>query len=185
MISSLFSFPNPVNEHAARLTAGLVVILALATIFTAGPLRLGLLSLLTAGFVLRVAGGPRYSPFGRLSVHVLVPLLGAKPVWTAGPPKRFAQVIGLVVSGTALGFTLLGWPMAATLMLLILAVAASLESLLGFCLGCEVFGLLMRSGVIPESVCEECASVSKGLSNVSPNRIHVQHIDVGVQVHKN
>ncbi|HMS25662.1 MAG TPA: DUF4395 family protein, partial [Acidimicrobiia bacterium] len=35
-------------------------------------------------------------------------------------------------------------------------VAASLESVLGFCLGCTIFSALMRVGIIPESVCEAC-----------------------------
>ena len=37
-----------------------------------------------------------------------------------------------------------------------LVVFAILESVLGLCVGCKVFALLMRVGVIPQSVCEEC-----------------------------
>jgi hypothetical protein len=40
-----------------------------------------------------------------------------------------------------------------------LAVAAGLESILAVCLGCQLFALLMRTGVVPESVCEECADI--------------------------
>jgi len=35
-------------------------------------------------------------------------------------------------------------------------VAASLESVLAFCIGCKLFALLMHVGVIPEHVCREC-----------------------------
>jgi hypothetical protein len=38
--------------------------------------------------------------------------------------------------------------------------AAGLESIFGYCIGCKVFGLLMRFGVLPESVCAECADIS-------------------------
>jgi hypothetical protein len=38
----------------------------------------------------------------------------------------------------------------------LVVVAAALESLAGFCIGCAVFGVLMRRGIIPESVCEAC-----------------------------
>jgi hypothetical protein len=38
-------------------------------------------------------------------------------------------------------------------------VAATLESVFAFCLGCQIFAGLMRLGVIPESVCEECANI--------------------------
>jgi hypothetical protein len=37
-----------------------------------------------------------------------------------------------------------------------LVIAAFLESALAVCLGCIAFGYLMKFGVIPEEVCEEC-----------------------------
>jgi hypothetical protein len=74
-----------------------------------------------------------------------------------GPPKRFAQAIGAALSVSAavlaLGFGLAG---VAYGLLAALVVAASLEAFVGFCLGCQVFALLMRAGVIPEEVCERC-----------------------------
>jgi hypothetical protein len=144
-----------VNEYAARATAALVVVLALITI-VAG--QWWLYAALTIGFALRVAGGPRYSPFGRISVHVIVPLLGRSRL-VPGPPKRFAQAIGLVFSGAALIVFLTGHQLAAQVILGLLVVAALLESALGLCLGCRVFGFLQRRGVIPASVCEACAGV--------------------------
>ena len=39
-------------------------------------------------------------------------------------------------------------------------LAAGLEAIFGYCLGCKVFGLLMRAGLVPERVCAECADVS-------------------------
>ncbi|QGU04449.1 DUF4395 domain-containing protein [Corynebacterium comes] len=180
MNRSLFVFPNPVNEYAARCTAGLVVALTAATILSGDGVRLALLVALTLGFALRVAGGPRYSPFGRLSVHVLVPLLRRAPRLTAGPPKRFAQAIGLVVSGTALAFTFAGWTTAATVTLVALVVAATLESAFGFCLGCRIFSVLMRWGVIPEDICEECASVGRRYAKVTPAALTIERADVGL-----
>jgi hypothetical protein len=38
-------------------------------------------------------------------------------------------------------------------------VAATLESVFAYCVGCKVFALLMRAGVIPEDVCEECNDI--------------------------
>ena len=154
-VQGLFAFPNPVNEYAARITAALVVVLAVITIVAGQGWLYGALAI---GFALRVAGGPRYSPFGRLSVHVLAPLLG-RTKQVPGPPKRFAQTIGLVFSGAALIVFLAGFQLAAQIVLALLVVAALLESALGFCLGCQVFGFLQRRGVIPASVCEACAGV--------------------------
>jgi hypothetical protein len=48
---------------------------------------------------------------------------------------------------------------AAYVLVGMLAVAAGLESILAVCLGCQLFALLMRTGVVPDSVCEECADI--------------------------
>jgi hypothetical protein len=45
-----------------------------------------------------------------------------------------------------------------------LVVAATLESVFAFCLGCTMFALLMRVGVVPESVCVECSDISRRLA---------------------
>jgi hypothetical protein len=39
-------------------------------------------------------------------------------------------------------------------------VAATLESVFGYCLGCKTFGLLMRAGIIPAEVCEACNNIA-------------------------
>jgi hypothetical protein len=153
---SLFAFPNPVNEYAARVTAGLVVLLALLTA-AAGSVW-GLLAI-AAGFWLRLLFGPRISPLALLSVKVITPRLG-KVKLVPGPPKRFAQGMGAFVSTTALLLFAAGAAPAAWTVLGILIVAASLEAFLGFCLGCAIFGLLQRRGLIPAEVCEACNDIN-------------------------
>jgi len=39
-------------------------------------------------------------------------------------------------------------------------MAATLEAALGFCVGCQIFAVLMRAGVIPQDVCEAYGSLS-------------------------
>ncbi len=153
----VLTFPNPVNDYAARSTAGLVVVLAVVAIVVNDPIVYALLAI---GFALRVASGPKLSPFGQLSVRVIVPHLIKKTKLVPGPPKRFAQTIGLVFSGSALVLSLLGFGLAAQIVTGLLVVAALLESVFGFCLGCTIFGFLQRAGVIPESVCEACNNIS-------------------------
>lgn len=155
-MGTLFAFPNPVNEYAARVTAGLVVLLAVLTAGTGSVL--GLLAI-AVGFWLRVLFGPRISPLALLSVKVITPRLG-KVKLVPGPPKRFAQGIGAAVSTAALLLLALGAAPAAWALLGILVVAASLEAFAGFCLGCTIFGFLQRRGVIPEDVCEACNNIS-------------------------
>ena len=156
---AFFSFPNPVNEVAARMVAGMVVVLSLAIVFTDLS---WLMFLLAYGFLARVSAGPRLSPMARLATQVLVPLLGniTRPV--PGPPKRFAQTVGLAFSVTALVlYFALGLTVAAKGVLGVLILFALLESVVGFCAGCFVFNYLMRWGLIPESVCRECIAATR------------------------
>ncbi|MEO5994377.1 MAG: DUF4395 domain-containing protein [Arthrobacter sp.] len=153
---TVFAFPNPVNEYAARVTAALVVLLSLVTLLTGFGWGLAVIA---AGFWLRVLFGPRISPLAQLSVRVLTPRLG-KSRLVPGPPKRFAQGIGAVLSTAAALLVAAGLAPAAWILLALLIIAASLEAFAGYCLGCAVFGFLQRRGLIPEDVCEACNNIS-------------------------
>lgn len=153
---SLFAFPNPVNEYAARVTAGLVVLAAIGTALIGSVWGLAAIA---AGFWLRLLFGPRISPLALLSVKVITPRLG-KVKLVAGPPKRFAQGMGAVVSTAALILFIAGAVPASWAVLGVLIVAASLEAFLAFCLGCVIFGWLQRRGLIPADVCEACNNIS-------------------------
>lgn len=153
-----FTFPNPVNEVAARIVAAGVVALSLLILVSGWT---WLVALLAYGFVARVAAGPTFSPLALLAIRVIVPALRIAPRPVPGPPKRFAQAIGATLSVAAtvahFGFAATG---IAQLLVGAIAVAATLEAALGFCLGCAIFARLMRLGLIPERVCAECANVS-------------------------
>ena len=100
----------------------------------------------------------------RLATQVITPRLRINHSFSAGPPKRFAQSIGLAFSATASVLSVLGAVDASRIVVAALVVAASLEAFVGFCLGCWMFARLMRLGVIPESVCEECNNISARIS---------------------
>ncbi|MEO5318373.1 DUF4395 domain-containing protein [Arthrobacter sp. CC3] len=153
---TVFAFPNPVNEYAARITAALVVVVAAATLLTGWGWGLALIA---AGFWLRVLFGPRISPLAQLSVKVLAPRLGRAKL-VPGPPKRFAQGIGAGMSTAAALLLAAGLAPAAWTLLAVLIVAASLEAFAGFCLGCAIFGFLQRRGLIPADICEACNNIS-------------------------
>src|SRR5438445_7330406 len=124
----LFSFPNPVNEKAARVVAGVVLVIVIVTLATG---FYWLLIPLTYGFWARVLTGPTLSPLGWLAQNVIAPRLGPKrPV--PGPPKRFAQAIGAVMSSAALVLALIvGDHAAADGVLIAFVPAAALESIVG------------------------------------------------------
>jgi len=151
-VAALFTFPHPVNEKAARTVAGLVVLLTVAVLITRSPWLLGLLAL---GFLARVASGPRFSLFGRLATQVIAPRLGPA-VLVPGPPKRFAQAIGATLSVAAFVCLVTGATTVAWVLVAMITVAATLESVFALCLGCVAFGRLQAIGLIPASVCEAC-----------------------------
>ena len=157
----MFSFPNPVNEKAARFVAGVVAITA-AIILATGAYWL--LIPLTYGFWARVLTGPTLSPLARLAMKVM----GRDPKYVPGPPKRFAQGMGAAMTVTATILWLAGATTAAGVLTALLLVAATLESVFAICLGCHVFALLMRAGLIPDAVCAECADIRLARGRPAP-----------------
>src|SRR3954453_17914904 len=142
----MFSFPNPLNEKAARVVAGVVALAGVVVLVTGAH---WLLVPLAYGFWARVLTGPTLSPLGRLASGVIAPRLGA-PEYGARPPKGFAQGVGAafttLAAVLALGF---GLKTAADVLVGLLVVAATLESVFALCLGCQAFVLLMRVGLVP------------------------------------
>lgn len=157
MPSQTFTFPAVVNERAARVVATVVAAVGVVVLVTGWH---WVTALLAVGFLLRVIAGPRLSPLGWLANRVVAPRLGP-PIPTAGPPKRFAQAIGLVVTASAavagLGFGLVVLP---TVLVAVLVFCAVLESAIGWCAGCFVFARLMGWGLIPEETCAACANLA-------------------------
>ena len=153
----VIGFPNPVDEVSARLVAGGVVLMGIAAVVTRNPVLLGVLAY---GFLARVLTGPKLSPLGRLATQVVRPRLSVPPKLVPGPPKRFAQGVGLVFTASAFVLALAGTELPVIGLMAVLVVFATLESVFGFCMGCTVFGWLMRAGVIPEEICLECADIS-------------------------
>lgn len=161
----LFAFPNPVNEVAARTVAAGVVVIGLLTLVTGSP---WLFIALAAGFVARVLTGPTLSPLGQLATRVVAPALPYPPKLVDGPPKRFAQGIGATLSVAAvvarLGF---GAEVLSSVLVAAIVVAAFLEAVFAFCLGCKVFAILIRIGVVPATVCADCADITRRPARVA------------------
>lgn len=157
----LIGFPNPVNEKSARTVAAGVFLMCSATLVLslADDRWLWLAVPIALGFIARVLTGPRLSPLGQLSTKIIAPRLGP-PKLVPGPPKRFAQGIGSVVTTIAVVALAFDQPVAAQALLAVLIVAAGLESFVAFCVGCRIFAGLMRLGVIPPETCEACNDIS-------------------------
>lgn len=155
-MNELFRFPNPINEKAARTVAGVVALTALLALATGWR---WLLVPLAYGFIARAATGPTLSPLGRFAMKVVAPRFG-EPVYVAGPPKRFAQAIGAVCTTLGAVFAVgFGWNTAADALLAMMVVFATLESVFALCVGCKMFALGMRAGLVPAEVCEDCNNI--------------------------
>lgn len=156
-MSAVFSFPDPVNEVSARLVAAGVVLLC-GAILTG---QTWLIAVLAYGFVARVATGPTLSPLGQVVTRAITPRLRVAPRLVPGAPKRFAQGIGATLS---VGAAALHFGLAATTPAIVLvsaiAVAATLESVFGFCVGCWLFGRLVAARLLPAQTCAACADLS-------------------------
>ncbi|MBI4953768.1 MAG: DUF4395 domain-containing protein [Myxococcales bacterium] len=150
-----FSFPERVNERAARVVASVVAVTLAVALATA---QAWLVPVLAVGFVLRVGWGPRFSPLARLAMWTAGRLWSARPV--PGKPKRFAQGVGaactlaasvLLFAGTQATAVTTGWALVA-----MVAVFASLEAGLGWCAGCFMFAGLQRVGLVRADDCPQC-----------------------------
>lgn len=151
--AALFSFPDPVNETSARVVAAGVVTMAVVFLIV----REGwLLVPLVYGFAARVLTGPTLSPLGQFATRIVTPRLAGPHRSVPGPPKRFAQGVGLAFSAGAALAWWLGAPAVAIVLIAGLAAAATAEAAFAVCLGCivhqRVFG------------CADCEDVSDRLA---------------------
>ncbi|MDC5696621.1 DUF4395 domain-containing protein [Intrasporangium calvum] len=158
-------FPSVVDEVTVRLIAGVVLVLTTVTLATQ---QWWLLSVLAIDFTLRAVIGPQVSPIARLVQGWVRPRVSAPKRPTAGAPKRFAASIGavLTVAATALWLfhasTGSGSALVAVVAItVVMVVFPALESVLGLCVGCVLFGQLMRLGLVPEDVCLDCADITR------------------------
>ncbi|GLZ52938.1 DUF4395 domain-containing protein [Actinomycetospora sp. NBRC 106378] len=117
------------------------VVLALVLITGSGWLALAQ----AVVFALPALFGMRLSPYGALFRVAVRPRLGPPSETEDAAPVRFSQTVGLVftvvaAAGYMTGVTALG--VVATAFAL---AAAFLNAAFGFCLGCEMYGLIARA----------------------------------------
>src|SRR6478609_8123640 len=91
---------------------------------------------------------PRTAPWGALYRAVVRPRIGPPAELEDPRPPRFAQGVGLVVVAIGLVLQLLGVPWALPIAASAAFVAAFLNAAFGFCLGCRLYLLLQRVGVV-------------------------------------
>ncbi|MWV60244.1 DUF4395 domain-containing protein [Rathayibacter sp. VKM Ac-2754] len=110
-----------------------------------------LLLVLAALFAWSVARGVGSGPWAVVFRRLVRPRLAPPEEWEDARPPRFAQLIGLLVTGAGVVLHLAGVPGAVPIAAAVAFVAAFLNAAFGLCLGCELYLLLVRARVIGRS----------------------------------
>lgn len=162
---SLPRFPAVVDDVSVRLIAAVVLVTGLVAL---GAQQWWLYAVLAVDFTVRTVAGPRYSPIAQLVQRWIRPRLATPSRPTAGAPKRFAAAIGaaMTLAATALWIVSLatgsGSALTAVVVIgVVMAVFPALESIFGLCVGCKLFAVLMRLGLVPEEICLDCADITR------------------------
>lgn len=164
-IMSSSRFPTVVDDVTVRLIAAVVLVIGAVAL---GTQQWWLYAVLAVDFTLRAALGPKASPIAQLVTRWIRPSVPAAKRPTAGPPKRFAATIGAVMTVAATALWLVnvstGSSAAITAVVVIGAIMVLfpfLEAVFGLCVGCRLFAVLMRLGLVPEEVCLDCADITR------------------------
>lgn len=142
--------PDGIDPRGPRFAASVTSVLLAATLVLAlieSPAALPALVVVALLFVWGV-GSPATAPWGVVFRRLVRPRL-APPVELEDPrPPRFAQLIGLLVTGVGVLLALLGVPGAVVVASALAFVAAFLNAVFGLCLGCQLWLVLQRVGLV-------------------------------------
>ena len=121
---------------------------ALTTVVLASALVTGWVWLATFQAVVFAIGaikGPQFTPYAFIYKSVVKPRLkGEVPTEDVRPPQ-FAQSVGLIFALVAIGGALSGVDAIFTVAVAFALGAAFLNAAFNFCLGCEIYLLLLRA----------------------------------------
>ncbi|WP_435745337.1 DUF4395 domain-containing protein [Nocardioides sp. SYSU DS0663] len=134
-----------VDPRGQRFAAALTSVL-LAVVLLTGPsaLATGLLAAQAALFAAAVVLGVQRTPYALLFRVLVRPRLGPPAETEDAAPPRFAQLVGLVFAVVALAGFLAGAPVLGLVATAAALAAALLNAAFGFCLGCELYLLIIR-----------------------------------------
>src|ERR1700727_754528 len=93
----------------------------------------------TLVFAVGALAGLRYAPYGLLYRYLIRPRLGPPSKTEAEAPPRFSQGVGMVIAGIGALLFALGQPVAGLVFAALALVAAFLNAVFDFCLGCQLY----------------------------------------------
>ena len=138
--------PTLIDPRGPRFAATLTsVVLALVLLTAPGTLATVLLATQAAVFAVGAVAGVQHTPYALLFRTRIRPRLGAPGALEDAAPPRFAQAVGLGFALVGLVGLLTGLTTLGLVAVGLALAAALLNAALGFCLGCEMYLLLLRS----------------------------------------
>ncbi len=103
-----------------------------------------LLAIVSALFLWGAVAGIRRHPYGAIFRALIRPRL-APPAELEDPkPPTFAQLVGFVVTALGILLTVVGVPYAVVIFASLAFIAAFLNSVFGYCIGCQMYLLIAR-----------------------------------------
>jgi hypothetical protein len=133
-----------IDPRGPRFVAALTAVVVAVALVTPTRVGLALASVQAVLFAIGAVRGVQGTPQSWVFRTVVRPRLGAPAALEDPAPPRFAQTVGLVFLVVAVVGFVAGATLVAQVALGFALAAAILNSVFGFCLGCEVYLLLKR-----------------------------------------
>lgn len=133
-----------IDPRAPQLTAGLTAVVLVAVLLLPSPYDVTLLAAQAVLFAIGALRGVQATPYAWLFRTLVRPRLGPPAEWEAPGPPRFAQAVGLVFALVGLAALTAGTTVVGQVAVGFALVAALLNAVFAFCLGCEVYLLIHR-----------------------------------------
>ena len=138
--------PKPVDPRGPRFGAAITaVLLAVILILGPGVPALVLLVIQTIAFGLGSLVGLHAQPYGLIYKSLVRPRLSPPSELEDPRPPRFAQTVGLIFAVAGLIGLIAALPVLFYVAIAFAFIAAVLNSVFNFCLGCELYLLGRRA----------------------------------------
>jgi hypothetical protein len=145
-----------IDPRGPRFGAGITAVLLLVDIYLGltglGTAALVLLTVIALVFAWGAFAGVQRHPYGAIFKRLVRPRLAAPRELEDPVPPTFAQGVGLVITGVGVILGLAGLPAAVVVTAILAFIAAFLNSVFGYCLGCQFYLLLVRARIIRRNV---------------------------------
>ena len=144
--------PGGIDPRSPRFGAGITAVLLLIDLFLAlvgaATGAFALLLVIAPLFAWGALAGVRRHPYGVLYRRLVRPRLSPPTELEDPAPPTFAQAVGLIVTALGLLLALVGVPFAVPVAAGLAFVAAFLNSVFGYCIGCQLYLFLVRARLI-------------------------------------